>query len=487
MRTSEGADSLVFDVAVVSYNTDLYLHHLLVSLGDNLPANRVDVIHVWDNGSSDSTPALLAAFAAREPRLRVHRASANIHHGPALDRLLRRHCTAEWVLLLDADTEVRRDFVPSLPIRANAYPAFVGQIHPQTPHLYAYLAHLLIHRPTYLELPPFRHDGAPGDEFFRAVEARGLPYERFRWCDYVRHAGQASLRAVHARAETSHPFYAFAAAEVRSAPASADREAHEARLRVRLAEFLVENRPRGEGDVVAPAPAATDENLDPVSAAVTRPPWHARALANWRTGVAAVSDPSTARALYRASRIGLVQQMPESRELFRRVRRLRPRRVLEIGTAYGGSLYLWTRASAPDAQLISVDLPPWELDDPSEARKVAEFRALGQPRQKVDLIRADSHDPASLNAVRAALGHEPLDFLFIDGDHTYEGVRRDVAEYSALLRPGGLMALHDIQPHSKGWGGDVPRLWRELCAIHRTEEIVADRGQDGFGIGLLWI
>ena len=487
MHTSEGAASIVLDVAVVSYNTDSYLHNLLVSLRGNLPPSRVGAVHVWDNGSSDSTPALLAAFAAREPRLRVHRASANIHHGPALDRLLRRHCTAEWVLLLDADTEVRRDFVPSLPIRANASPAFVGQIHPQMPHLYAYLAHLLIHRPTYLGLPPFRDDGAPGDEFFRAVEARCLPYERFRWCDYVTHAGQASLRALHARAETSHPFYAFAAAEVRSAPASAEREAHEAQLRRRLAGFLATDGHSRSGEVDTTAPAALDEPHDQAPAVIVRRPWRAGALASWRAGVAAVSNPFAARAVYRASRVGLVQQMPEIRELFRRVRRRRPRRVLEIGTAHGGSLYLWTHASAPDAQLISVDLPPWELDDPSEARKVAQLQAFGRPRQKVELIRADSHDPASLNAVRAALGHAPLDFLFIDGDHTYEGVRRDVAEYGALLRPGGLMALHDIHPHSKGWGGDVPRLWRELRATHRTEELVADRGQDGFGIGLLWV
>ena len=79
----------------------------------------------------------------------------------------------------------------------------------------------------------------------------------------------------------------------------------------------------------------------------------------------------------RARRVGLVQQTAEIRELFRRVRDVRPRRVLEIGTAYGGSLYLWTRASAPDAQVISVDVPPWEPDDPWEAHKVTQFAPSG--------------------------------------------------------------------------------------------------------------
>jgi predicted O-methyltransferase YrrM len=480
---SEGDSTFTCDVAIVNYNTDLYLHNLLVSLRDTLPAGRVAAVYVWDNGSSDSTPSLLAAFAARAPWLRVHRAPANIHHGPALDRLLRRHCTAEWVLVLDADTEVRRDFGPHLPLRDHTRPAFVGQIHPQMPHLYAYLAHLMIHRPTYLGLPSFRNDGAPGDEYFRAIEKGQWPYERFRWCDYVAHAGQASLRAVHARSETTHPFYEFAAAQVQSSPASAERKAHEAQLRGRLAAFLGDDRP-----VPLPVTSAiAPEEHHLAGAGLARRSWRAGVLASWRAGVEAAADPRAAHAMYRARRVGLVQQTAEIRELFRRVRDVRPRRVLEIGTAYGGSLYLWTRASAPDARVISVDVPPWETDDPWEAQKLAQFRGFARPRQAIELIRADSHLPATLTAVRAALGGEPLDFLFIDGDQTDEGVRRDAADYGALLRPGGLMALHDIHPHSKARGGDVPRLWHELRATHRTEELVADRGQDGFGIGLVWV
>jgi predicted O-methyltransferase YrrM len=205
-----------------------------------------------------------------------------------------------------------------------------------------------------------------------------------------------------------------------------------------------------------------------------------------RAMVETIADPSAARVMNRARRVGLVQQPKEIRTLLRLVRRLRPRRVLEIGTAYGGSLYLWTHAAAPDAHIVSVDLPPWERDDPWEAKKVAQFRSFARGRQAIDVIRADSHDPATLDAVRAALAGDPLDFLFIDGDDSYEGVRRDVTDYGAFVRPGGIIALHDIQPHSKGWGGDVPRLWRELRTSYRCAELIADRAQDGFGIGVLW-
>jgi predicted O-methyltransferase YrrM len=38
---------------------------------------------------------------------------------------------------------------------------------------------------------------------------------------------------------------------------------------------------------------------------------------------------------------------------------------------------------------------------------------------------------------------EKVDFIFIDGDHSYEGIRKDWALYSNKLNSGGIMALHD--------------------------------------------
>jgi hypothetical protein len=36
-----------------------------------------------------------------------------------------------------------------------------------------------------------------------------------------------------------------------------------------------------------------------------------------------------------------------------------------------------------------------------------------------------------------------IDFLFIDGDHSYEGVKRDFELYSTLMNPKGIIVLHD--------------------------------------------
>ena len=38
---------------------------------------------------------------------------------------------------------------------------------------------------------------------------------------------------------------------------------------------------------------------------------------------------------------------------------------------------------------------------------------------------------------------DQIDFIFIDGDHSYEGIKRDWEDWSEKIRPGGVIALHD--------------------------------------------
>lgn len=38
-----------------------------------------------------------------------------------------------------------------------------------------------------------------------------------------------------------------------------------------------------------------------------------------------------------------------------------------------------------------------------------------------------------------------LDFLYIDGDHTYEGIKKDLMIYTNFVKDGGIIAGHDIQ------------------------------------------
>jgi len=102
-------------------------------------------------------------------------------------------------------------------------------------------------------------------------------------------------------------------------------------------------------------------------------------------------------------------------------------------------------------------------------------------------VRGDSHSPGTLERVREILGGQELDFLFIDADHTYEGVKRDFEMYSPLVRRGGVVAFHDIVPHPPETRCEVSRFWDEVKARYRHLEIVRDWSQGWAGIGVLFI
>jgi predicted O-methyltransferase YrrM len=113
------------------------------------------------------------------------------------------------------------------------------------------------------------------------------------------------------------------------------------------------------------------------------------------------------------------------------------------------------------------------------------FRSFAEEGQSIRLMRADSHSPETLNEVRKVLGGRPVDFLFIDGDHTYEGVRKDFEMYSSLVRKGGIIAFHDICPGPAANVGGVPGFWEEISAKQACRSIVKDHNQGGSGIGVL--
>ncbi len=63
------------------------------------------------------------------------------------------------------------------------------------------------------------------------------------------------------------------------------------------------------------------------------------------------------------------------------------------------------------------------------------------------------------------------DLIFIDGDHSYEGVRRDFELYQDLLSPRGYIVFHDIDPEHvfrDGAGGQVYKFWQDISYGSKT-------------------
>ena len=167
----------------------------------------------------------------------------------------------------------------------------------------------------------------------------------------------------------------------------------------------------------------------------------------------------------------------------------RPQTVLEIGTAGGGTLFLLTRVAAPDALLVSVDLKHGQYGGGHPRWRVPLYRSFAREAQRVELVAGDSHDPRTQDHVRRLLDGRALDLLFIDGDHSYEGVSQDFTDYSTLVRAGGLVAFHDIVPGGPGKHGDpggVPTFWSELKSTYSdVTELVEDWEWGSCGIGIV--
>jgi predicted O-methyltransferase YrrM len=51
----------------------------------------------------------------------------------------------------------------------------------------------------------------------------------------------------------------------------------------------------------------------------------------------------------------------------------------------------------------------------------------------------------AFSAEAAPLVPEQIDFMFIDGDHSIEGIKKDWELYAPKIKPGGLMLLHDTR------------------------------------------
>lgn len=176
----------------------------------------------------------------------------------------------------------------------------------------------------------------------------------------------------------------------------------------------------------------------------------------------------------------------EIEELYKKVCELTPKAVLEIGTARGGTLYLWTQAAAADAIIVSVDLPGGKFGGAYLKCRIPFYQSFARPEQQMHLLRCDSHKRETFEQVKHLFGSRLVDFAFIDGDHTYEGVKADFQLYGPLVRPGGLIGFHDVLPRPDMPDIQVNRFWGEIRDKYESMEFIGPDGSGRqIGIGLI--
>ena len=148
--------------------------------------------------------------------------------------------------------------------------------------------------------------------------------------------------------------------------------------------------------------------------------------------------------------------------LFGLVRRMKARRVIEIGRYKGGSTLTIAAAMSGEGTFWSIDLGEKEarlhqgsarrsFDD--ELRDVC--ARFGFP---VTLLDGDSR------TIEVETGE--VDLVFIDGDHSYEGVKNDFERFGRRVKIGGAVLLDDacdevmFKTHSESVG----KLLQEIVA-----------------------
>jgi predicted O-methyltransferase YrrM len=115
--------------------------------------------------------------------------------------------------------------------------------------------------------------------------------------------------------------------------------------------------------------------------------------------------------------------------------------LVEVGSYLGASscfIAEGIRAAGSSARLYCVDT--WKNDAMSEGTRDTweEFRRNTAPYgTAVEAVRKRSVEAA------ASFGR-PVDFLFVDADHSYEAVRADIEAWFPLLAPGAVAAFHDV-------------------------------------------
>jgi len=154
-------------------------------------------------------------------------------------------------------------------------------------------------------------------------------------------------------------------------------------------------------------------------------------------------------------------RLDEAALLFRLVRALGPATLAELGRFKGGGTFLMAVAMTPGSELWSYDL---HLETPEGATGEELDRELVTGLERygisgVHLVVGDTR--------KAEVPPRPLDLVFVDADHRYEGARADFERWGPLIRPGGHLLFHDAVDEG-AWGTVYPGIQQLVAEIEQA-------------------
>lgn len=171
---------------------------------------------------------------------------------------------------------------------------------------------------------------------------------------------------------------------------------------------------------------------------------------------------------------------------------------LEIGARHGDTFYRICQQVRSIQVAIAVDLPagPWGAEGTDRYLKHAVSSVKIVLGLKAEMFLGDSQSLEMASQVLAArtalhpveVGKPVFDAILIDGDHRYEGVKRDFELWGPHARK--LIAFHDIDGHgviqkAQRLPVEVPVLWAELKPHYPHFEFIDENRNRPMGIGVL--
>lgn len=118
------------------------------------------------------------------------------------------------------------------------------------------------------------------------------------------------------------------------------------------------------------------------------------------------------------------------------------KRIVEIGTFMGASAESILKTMHPEGHLISIDVPTcppkYAAMFPTFVRDEGRRQRLEPYEGRFSIVLSDSI------TVSTWFPDKYFDMVYIDGDHTYDAVMRDIRAWLPKLRDGGYLCGHDL-------------------------------------------
>lgn len=142
------------------------------------------------------------------------------------------------------------------------------------------------------------------------------------------------------------------------------------------------------------------------------------------------------------------------------VRMYKPTTIVEIGSARGYSTCSLALACAENGNGMVYAIDPHLQNDWTDVGTGGKTLGFLQERMRLYDLEAHCSVIAKGSAEAAADWNRTIDLLFIDGDHTLAGVRRDFEGFERWLSPESLVVFHDSSwEHDQPWSTYSGEEW----------------------------